>query len=240
MRFSGKTAIITGAGIGIGRATALQFAREGANVVLVDMNEEAIEKVKNEVEAVGGNALAIKCDISDEESVREVVQKVIDTYGKIDILINNAGIWRRFMPFVETDSSMWKNFINVNILGTMYFTHAVLPGMIENEYGKIVNVASVAGVYGNANMADYSMTKGALIAFSKALAKEVVDKGIYVNCVSPGMVNASDELQLTDVTYAGRWGEPEEFSNVICFLASDEATYVCGQNIQIDGCRKKI
>lgn len=240
MRFCGKTAIVTGAGAGIGRATALQFAREGANVVIVDMNEETLEKAKIEIEASGGKILAVKCDVSDEQSVREVVEKSIDTFGRVDILINNAGIWRRMMPFVETDSSMWKKYMDVNILGAMYFSHAVLPGMIENGYGKIVNVASIAGVYGNPEMVDYSMTKGALIAFSKALAKEVVKQGVYVNCVSPGMVNLSESEQLTDKAYAGRYGNLEEYSGVICFLASDEATYVCGQNLQIDGCRKII
>ena len=137
-----------------------------------------------------------------------------------------------------------ERFIDINIMGVVYCTRAVLPKMIENGYGRIINIASVAGVYGNANMAHYSATKGALIAFTKALAKEVTDKGVLVNSVSPGSVSPAsnpdiDYTQESQLSFMGRTGSDRENANLICFLASDEASYISGQNIQIDGCRKK-
>ena len=138
----------------------------------------------------------------------------------------------------------WKRFIDVNVMGTVYFTHAVLPGMLERGWGRVINVASVAGVYGNANMVHYSATKGAVIAFTRALAKEVTDKGVLVNAVSPGSVSSSadpdmDAYTPSALSFMGRTGTDRENANLICFLASDEASYISGQNIQIDGCRKK-
>ena len=243
MDFSGKTAIVTGAAAAIGRATALQFAQNHADLVLVDMDGEKLEEIRKEIADMGCNVLAFPIDISNEDDVRNATQQALDHFGKIDILVNNAGIWRRKMPFVETNSDMWKRYIDVNILGTMYFTHAVLPNMLENGYGRIINIASVAGVYGNANMTDYSMTKGALIAFTKALAKEVVEKGVLVNAVSPGSVSGpeydQDGFKPSELAFMGRTGTHREFANVICFLASDEASYISCQNIQVDGCRKK-
>ncbi len=241
MKFEGKTALVTGASIGIGRATAEQFAKNGADVILVDLNEAGLEEVKASLESTGRKILTYVCDVADEERVKFVVKDAEEKLGKIDILVNNAGIWRRYMPFTETTSDMWKNFIGVNILGTMYFAHEVLPGMIARGWGRIINLGSVAGVYGNGNMADYSMTKGAVISFTAALAKEVAEKGITVNCVSPGSVsNVQDVIEPSELPYMGRSGTHTENANLICFLASEEASYISGQNYQVDGCRKKI
>ena len=173
------------------------------------------------------------------------VEKSINHFGKIDILVNNAGLWRNNVPFNEIDMDICKQFIDVNIMGTFYFTKAVIENMIKNNYGKIINLASVAGVYGNANMAVYSATKGAIISFTKALAKEVADKGITVNAVSPGTVITAEQkdinyVQPNGMSYTGRTGSTKENADLICFLASDNAAYINGQNIQIDGCRKKI
>lgn len=241
MKFEGKTALVTGASIGIGRATAEQFAKNGADVILVDLNEAGLEEVKASLESTGRKILTYVCDVADEERVKFVVKDAEEKLCKIDILVNNAGIWRRYMPFTETTSDMWKNFIGVNILGTMYFAHEVLPGMIARGWGRIINLGSVAGVYGNGNMADYSMTKGAVISFTAALAKEVAEKGITVNCVSPGSVsNVQDVIEPSELPYMGRSGTHTENANLICFLASEEASYISGQNYQVDGCRKKI
>lgn len=241
MKFEGKTALVTGASIGIGRATAEQFAKNGADVILVDLNETGLEEVKASLESTGRKILTYVCDVADEERVKFVVKDAEEKLGKIDILVNNAGIWRRYMPFTETTSDMWKIFIGVNILGTMYFAHEVLPGMIARGWGRIINLGSVAGVYGNGNMADYSMTKGAVISFTAALAKEVAEKGITVNCVSPGSVsNVQDVIEPSELPYMGRSGTHTENANLICFLASEEASYISGQNYQVDGCRKKI
>jgi len=245
--FKGKTALITGAASGIGKATAITFAEKGARVVILDMDAEKLERTKAKIEEIGADVLSYVCDISNQERVNEVTEDVLKNFGKIDILVNNAAIFRCYSDFLSTPIEEWKKFIDVNIMGIVYFTKAVLPHMIENGYGKIVNVASVAGVYGNANMAHYSATKGAVISMTKALAKEVIDKGITVNCVSPGSVSvAQDNIDSLDeyegfgskAAYIKRNGSQRENANLICFLSSDEASYIVGQNIQIDGCRK--
>ncbi len=244
MNFNDKTVLITGAAVGIGRAVAIKFAQGGANLVLTDINIKELESVKEEIETYTKNVLIFQCDVSDEERVYAVVKEAESVFGKIDILINNAALWRCWAPFTDTSSDEWRKFINVNVMGVVYCTKAVLPKMLENSYGRIVNVASVAGVYGNANMVHYSATKGALISMTKALAKEVADKGVLVNCVSPGSVSPSENkdmnyFQNSELSFMGRTGTDMENANLICFLASDEASYISGQNIQIDGCRKK-
>lgn len=244
MNFNDKTVLITGAAVGIGRAAAIKFAQGGANLVLTDINIKALESVKEEIETYTKNVLTIQCDVSDEERVYATVKEAESVFGKIDILINNAALWRCWAPFTDISSDEWRKFIDVNIMGVVYCTKAVLPKMLENSYGRIVNVASVAGVYGNANMVHYSATKGALIAMTKALAKEVTDKGVLVNCVSPGSVSPSENKDMnyfenSELSFMGRTGTDMENANLICFLASDEASYISGQNIQIDGCRKK-
>ncbi len=245
MEFSGKTVLITGAAVGIGRACALQFAENGANLVLVDYNPETLAETEKEIKEITDNLVTFVCDVSDNSAVLEVTKKSIARFGKIDILVNNAALWREFSAFNETDFDVWEKFININIMGTVYFTKAVIDKMIENNYGRIINVASVAGVYGNAMMVPYSATKGAVISMTKALAKEVSGKGITVNAVSPGSVSPAEEkdidyTQESTLSFAGRTGSTRENADLIMFLASDKAGYISGQNIQIDGCRKKM
>lgn len=240
MEFLNKTVIITGASIGLGKRTALEFAKEGANVCIADIDAKNLELVKNEISAMGVKVSSYICDVSDEARVREVVADVIKTYGKIDILVNNAGLWRNWQPFVETTSADWMKPINVNIFGVMYFTHAVLPDMIKNSYGRIINIGSVAGTYGNPNMVNYSMTKGAVSSFTKALAKEVAEYNITVNNVVPGTIRNEDASEESPLCYMNRTGKLEEYAYLISFLASDKASYISGQDYQIDGCRKKI
>lgn len=244
MNFTDKTVLITGAAVGIGRATAIKFAQGGANLVLVDIDADKLESVKKEIEIYTKNVLIFVCDISDEERVYSVVKEAENAFDKIDILINNAALWRCWASFTDISSDEWRKFIDVNIMGVVYLTKAVLPKMLEDGYGRIINVSSVAGVYGNANMVHYSATKGALISMTKALAKEVTDKGVLVNCVSPGSVSPSGNNDMnyfenSELSFMGRTGTAMENANLICFLASDEASYISGQNIQIDGCRKK-
>ena len=244
MDFKGKTVFITGAAVGIGRAVAIKFAMGGANLVLADIDEASLASVKAEAEVYTQNVLTFNCDVSNEERVYDVVKNAESVFGKIDILINNAALWRCWAPFTDTSTDEWRKFIDINIMGVVYCTKAVLPKMLENGYGRIINVSSVAGVYGNANMVHYLTTKGAIIAMTKALAKEVADKGVLVNSVSPGSVSPSENKDMnyfadSELSFMGRTGTDMENANLICFLASDEASYISGQNIQIDGCRKK-
>lgn len=245
MRFSGKTAIVTGAARGIGRAVALKFAMEGARVVAIDINTEELCRLKGELEEYTKEVLCFECDISDETRVNAVASEVLEKFKNVDILVNNAALWKYHCSFVDVPTEMWKKFFDVNVMGTMYVTRAFLGNMIENNYGRIINVASVAGVYGLNSMAPYSATKAAVIAMTKSLAKEVVKKGILVNSVSPGSVSPGENLDYNSyvespLPFIGRTGTDMENANLICFLASDEASYISGQNIQIDGCRKTM
>ena len=236
-------ALVTGASVGIGKATAIKLAEEGCNLVLFDVNEEKMALTQVECEKLGAKVKSYVCDVSNEEQVTVSVSDALATFEKIDILVNNAALWKVSRSFLDTPIDQWKQYFDVNVMGVVYVTRAVLPKMIENGYGRIVNVASVAGVYGNRNMACYSATKGAVISFTKALAKEVAESGITVNSVSPGTVSDSgkDDLYHTvpnPLSYMGRSGSDMENAELICFLCGDKAPYISGQNIQIDGCRK--
>lgn len=238
-----KVALVTGASVGIGKATAIKLAEEGYDVVLMDINEEKMLSTQAECEKLGAKVKSYVCDVRNEDLVNSSVSDALEFFGKIDVLVNNAALWKVSHSFLDTPVDEWKLFFDVNVFGVVYVTRAVLPKMIENGYGRIVNVASVAGVYGNKNMSCYSATKGAIISFTKALAKEVAESGVTVNSVSPGTVSDSnkDDLYHTvpnPLSYMGRSGSDMENAELICFLCSDKAPYISGQNIQIDGCRK--
>ena len=237
MDFKGRTAFVTGAARGIGRATAIGFAKKGANVVIADIADlsETYEELKKHTD----NVMKINFDVSDEADARAAVTSALRQFGKIDILINNAAIFPA-SDFISTASDQWKKVLDVNVLGTMYLSHAVLPYMIENRYGRIVNIGSVAGVYGLSWFVDYSMSKGAVISFTKALAKAVSDKGVTVNCISPGSVAPDGSDSMKEFSFVGRAATYDEIANVIIFVASDEASYVSGQNYLVDGCRKQM
>ena len=237
-----KVAMITGAAVGIGRAVAMLMAQRGAKLILLDIDGEKLELLRTQLET---EVLTCVCDISDEVAVRDCVSKAIAQLGSIDILVNCAALWRKWNLFVEQDMTLWRKFFDINVTGAAVVTQAVLPGMLEKKWGRIIHVASVAGVYGNKKMACYSATKGAVISFVKALAKEVALDGITVNAVSPGSVSDSengdiDFVQPSELCHMKRTGSDRENAELICFLASDAAGYISGQNIQIDGCRNKI
>ena len=244
MDFQNKVAMITVASVGIGRATSLLMAERGASLLLLDINEEALQLTCQELEAFGTPVVAQVCDVSREDAVKAAVAEGLSQLGRIDILINNAALWRSFSPFSAISTAEWQRYLDVNIMGVVHCTKAVLDAMLERGYGRIINVASVAGVYGNADMVHYSATKGAVIAMTKALAKETTPKGVLVNAVSPGSVSSSEDRNIdactpSELSFLGRTGTDRENAELICFLASDAASYISGQNIQIDGCRRK-
>ena len=244
MDFKGKVAMVTGASVGIGRAAALLLAQRGADLLLLDINEESLRLTCRELEEFGTRVVARVCDVSLEDAVKDAVAEGVSQLGNIDILINNAALWRSFSPFTSISTTEWQRYLNVNIMGVVHCTKAVLDAMLERNYGRIINIASVAGVYGNADMVHYSATKGAVIAMTKALAKETTPKGVLVNAVSPGSVSSSEDRNIdactpSELSFLGRTGTDRENAELICFLASDAASYISGQNIQIDGCRRK-
>ena len=244
MNLKGKVAVITGAAVGIGKGCAVRFAQCGADLALIDLNGEKLEALKQELSAYPVDVRVYTCDVADENAVNDTAEKILTHFEKADILVNNAAIWRDFRPITEVPTDFWRKMLDVNVMSIVYMTRAFLPGMVERKYGRIINVASVAGVYGNANMVCYSATKGAVISMTKALAKEVAKDNVLVNCVSPGSVSPSengdiDYTEPSELAFMGRTGSDRENANLICFLAGDEASYISAQNIQVDGCRKK-
>ena len=239
MRFRGKTAIVSGAANGIGKAAALKLAQEGARVALVDIDREHIEQVAEVIRAAGGTALSFVVDITQNDDVKAVAAEVLAKFGQIDILVNNAGAgWRKATLFQDAPDGSWEWILDLNVKGTLYFTRAVLANMVARQYGKIINLTSIAASVGLPKLAVYAASKGALVSFTKSLAMELGPSRINVNCVSPGLVAREGEaLEPCRGTFLGRKGKPEEFAAVIAFLASDEASFITGAEYLVDGGR---
>lgn len=218
MNFNGKSAFVTGVSHGIGRAIAAELAKRNCGLALADIDQNGLGETAAIVKNYGADVKNYVLDVTDEEAVRSAEADAAEQFGKIDILINNAGIYNTWKPFTQSISAEWKKKIKVNILGTMYCVSAVLPHMIENRYGRIINIGSVAGSYGIANMADYSMTKGGVIAFTKALAKETAPYGATVNTVSPGSINVTaEENVMPEHSLMGRAGRRRSVRRSLCF-----------------------
>lgn len=233
-----KRAVVTGAAKGIGFATARELLSGGADVYLVDIDESALKAAAGELRGLPGRVCAGVCDVADESAVHSTAADIESRLGGADILVNNAGVFNGGALFEESDSAEWRRKIGINILGTMYFTKALLGGMLRRGFGRIVNLGSVAAVYGLDTMVDYSMTKGAVVSFTLALAREVTPRGVTVNAVSPGTIGG--EPRPIALNKAGRTGTYEECASLICYLASDEAGYISGQNYVIDGQRNTV
>ena len=245
----GKTAIVTGAGSGIGRAIALRLAAEGISVGVFDINADGADATVKAIAAADGAAFAVRCDITDYAAVTAAVASFEGQTGHgTDILVNNAG-WDTPMPFVKTDESFWKKVTAINWFGPLHMTHAVVPGMSARKGGRIVNIASDAGRVGSTGEVVYSGCKGATIAFAKALAREVARSNVTVNTVCPGptdtpamdaFVGTGEQGQkIRDAMVRGvplgRIGVPEDYPGLVAFLASDDAAFITGQTISVSG-----
>jgi len=243
-KFNGKVVVVTGSGRGIGRAIALAFAREGADVVVnVSRNVEQMNQVVKEIENLGARAIGIVADVSSMSSAEKLIKGAIEHFGKVDILVNNAGIARPAMCYKMTEEE-WNKVVSVNLTGTFNCIRAVAPHMIERKTGKIINVSSIAGRDGMIGNINYAASKAGVFGITKTAAKELARYGINVNCVAPGFIETQMTEWLKEPKFRekylpriplGRLGKPEEVASLVLFLASDEASYITGQIIAIDG-----
>lgn len=242
MRLENKVAIITGAGRGIGRATALRFAEEGAVVVVADIEQETVQAVVDEVTAASGKALAVRLDVTDRESVDKMVNVVMAEYGRIDVLVNNAGITND-AQLRKMTTEAFDRVVDVNLKGVFNCTQAVLPAMLDQGSGVILNASSVVAHNGNFGQTNYVATKAGVVGMTKVWARELGRKGIRVNAVAPGFINTrmTDTIpdkvieKLLERVPMNRLGEPEEIASAYLFLASDEASYINGHVLAVDG-----
>ena len=243
MNLTGKVALVTGASRGIGQATAIELAKAGADVVVNFIGNEAVaQETVEKIEALGRKAIKIKANVGDADDVQAMVDEAVAAFGHIDILVNNAGITRDGLLIRMKDSD-WDDVLNINLKGVYLVTKAVAKLMVKQRAGRIINMTSVSGVTGNVGQANYAAAKAGVIGFTKTCAKELAARGITVNAVAPGFI----ETAMTDVLPEkikegiaatvpfGRMGQPEEIASVVTFLASDFASYITGQVLNVDG-----
>jgi len=243
MKLKNKVAIVTGAGQGIGREIALSLAKEGAIVVVSDITNKINDVVK-EIENLGHQALSIKADVSNSKETEEMAKKTVKKFGRIDILVNNAGIFP-IKSLLEMKEDDWNKVLNVNLKGVFNCTKAVIPTMIKQKYGKIINIASIAGVkLGYVGLTHYCASKAGIAGFTKAAALELAPYKINVNIIAPGFIETpgikatsseGDIKQFTQAVPLKRVGKPMDIANLAVFLASDESSYITGECIVVDG-----
>ncbi len=242
MSLEGRIAVVTGASQGIGRACALILAEAGADVALASRNEEKLQAVAKEIEALGRNALVLSVDVANPEAIRAGISKVLETWKKIDILVNNAGVVRDNL-ILRMNAADWDAVLRTNLDGAFHCIKAVLPGMVRQRYGRIINISSVVAQAGNPGQANYVASKAGLIGLTKAVAAEVARRNITVNAVSPGFIRTSMTEKLPDgvhdkllsVIPLGRMGTDREVAYGVRFLASEEAGYITGHVLNING-----
>jgi len=242
MILKNKVSIITGGASGIGKAIALRFAEEGSNVAICDVKGEALEAAKKELEAKAKSVLTGVVDVTNSDDVQKFIQKTLDKFGKIDILINNAGITRDGLLVRMADSD-WDAVLNVNLKGAFNCTKAVAKVMMKQRSGKVINIASIIGMIGNAGQANYAASKGGVIAFTKSVAKELAPRNINVNAIAPGFIETDMTAKLPEgvknelmkLIPLARWGAARDVADLALFLVSDASAYITGQVVRIDG-----
>ncbi|MEY2191263.1 3-oxoacyl-[acyl-carrier-protein] reductase [Neobacillus sp. BF23-41] len=243
MNLEGKAALVTGASRGIGREIALELARQGANVAVNFSGSEAkANEVVDEIKALGREAFAVKCDVSNSGEVAEMVKGTIDRFGKLDILVNNAGITRDNL-LMRMKEEEWDDVININLKGVFLCTKAVTRQMMKQRVGRIINIASIVGVSGNPGQANYVAAKAGVIGLTKTTAKELASRNITVNAIAPGFITTdmTDKLsedvktEMLKLIPLARLGEPKDIAKITAFLASDDSAYMTGQTLHIDG-----
>jgi len=242
MTFNNRTALVTGAGRGIGKAIAETLAKNGVNVICVSKSPESCGAVAAAITATGGKARAVPVDVSDGAAVAKAAEALLAEYGKIDILINNAGITRDGL-IARMSEADWNAVLQTNLTGAFYWTKAIGWPMCRARYGRIVNIASVVGLVGNAGQANYAAAKGGLIAFTKSIAKEFAKRGVTANAVAPGFIKTDmtavlgEEIQkaATGLIPMQRFGDPADIAAATAFLCSEEANYITGQVFTVDG-----
>jgi 3-oxoacyl-[acyl-carrier protein] reductase len=240
--FDGKVAVVTGAARGIGRTIAEKLAREGADVAICDLQAEWLAETAAAVQALGRKVLPVAVDVGDGEAVNACIAQVVKVLGKVDIMVNNAGITKDTL-LVRMSDDDWDAVLRVNLKGTFLFSRAVSKLMMKQRSGAIVNIASVIGLIGNAGQCNYAASKAGVIALTKSTAKELASRGVRVNAVAPGFISSkmTDALsqEVRDQMMAnipqGRFGQPEDIAQAVAFLASDEASYVTGQVLSVNG-----
>ncbi|TYT22815.1 3-oxoacyl-[acyl-carrier-protein] reductase [Dictyoglomus thermophilum] len=241
--FRDKVALVTGGSRGIGRAIVLSLAKEGAKVLInYKGNEKAAMETLEEVKKIGAEGEIFRADVSVEEEVEKMFNFILEKWGRLDILVNNAGITKDNL-LIRMKNEEWEQVINTNLKGVFYCTRAAVKIMLKQRYGRIINVSSVIGLRGNIGQANYAAAKAGIIGFTKAVAREVASRGITVNAVAPGFILTdmtevlSEEMKkkVLEEIPMGRFGNPEDVANVVKFLASDEASYITGVVLSIDG-----
>ena len=237
-----RVAIVTGGARGIGRGIALLFAKEGSDIAICDVNADSLALAKKEIESLGRQALAEVVDVTKADQVDSFTQKILDKFKKIDILVNNAGITRDSL-LVRMSESDWDQVLAVNLKGAFNCTKAVSKIMMKQRDGRIVNMASIIGIMGNAGQANYAASKGGLIAFTKTIAKELASRNVRANAIAPGFIQTdmtaklSDEVKSVMLKFVplGTFGTVGDVANLALFLVSDDSSYITGQVIQVDG-----
>jgi 3-oxoacyl-[acyl-carrier protein] reductase len=238
-----RSALVTGGSRGIGRATALRLAANGHRVAVnYNTHPEEAEAVVEEIRSAGGIAITVGGNVSDKETAVAMIDQAIEAHGPIEILINNAGVINDSL-LMRMKDEQFEYTMNVNMYGTYYCTHKVIPGMVRGRWGRIVNVSSVVGMRGNIGQSNYSASKAAVFGFTQSIAKEVATRGITANVVAPGYITTATSADISDkqrdtvMTWIpqGRFGEPDEVAPIIVFLTSDEAQYITGDIIRVDG-----